>query len=581
MEQTDFESIVERTRSTNVAVIITAAEEIHKLALSKEIQDFGWPPNLYDCLWTALCVCWKESTSSPMREYLATLWRIENLIWNTFKIILNLPEFDLEKAAQSSSLNKDTLRALFARVLLSSNLTSAQQCLHWIYQNRLDIRPFFRRSLGSAILNEGIAAPGTMKNRHKDGGRSRDHVAALLEVLICIIEGFTRPLQGAHIGLLQLVLMPLHKPNEMVEWRDQIPILQQYHGQLVRCLKTLIEKSKEVVELGSLLESTLYNDSIRSGASYSGPVQKELGLDVRSKVTAARKVSRSLLPIAVESLMTYWPATIAANTPKEVLMLHELEALVAMAAPTTPSSSCIKQPSSTDSPSSSIDEDFLKILPMFLNRIVLSLGSGGQSDNFRTTQRALQVFKNKTILQLLNSQHSSDNNSASSDVTVSSSSTPSVLSTAFSALLPALYRGGRLSWNPTVNKMTALVLRALRTLDPILFQICADRVLGMQVKVGTAAWQTGCSGEDNCRAGFRLNQDGEKERSADHRPQQLAYQSHVKKKIKLPVPNFFRGDDPRSRNTDPSVTCSNEQSSGRGECLCRAVPSTTLMRISC
>jgi hypothetical protein len=31
-----------------------------------------------------------------------------------------------------------------------------------------------------------------------------------------------------------------------------------------------------------------------------------------------------------------------------------------------------------------------------------------------------------------------------------------------SALLPALYREGRPSWNPTVNKMTALALRNIR-----------------------------------------------------------------------------------------------------------------------
>lgn len=33
---------------------------------------------------------------------------------------------------------------------------------------------------------------------------------------------------------------------------------------------------------------------------------------------------------------------------------------------------------------------------------------------------------------------------------------------ALHAILPALYRDGQLSWNPTVNKMTALALEAIQ-----------------------------------------------------------------------------------------------------------------------
>ena len=47
----------------------------------------------------------------------------------------------------------------------------------------------------------------------------------------------------------------------------------------------------------------------------------------------------------------------------------------------------------------------------------------------------------------------------------------------FQSMIPALYREGRLSWNPTVNKMTALVLKNLRGLDETLFQQCANVTL--------------------------------------------------------------------------------------------------------
>jgi hypothetical protein len=47
-----------------------------------------------------------------------------------------------------------------------------------------------------------------------------------------------------------------------------------------------------------------------------------------------------------------------------------------------------------------------------------------------------------------------------------------------SALLPALYRSGKLSWNPTVNKMTALALLKLRDLDRESFTAHAERLFG-------------------------------------------------------------------------------------------------------
>lgn len=565
MDQTEFERCFERMGCKDAAIAENAAEGIYKLASSKEIQDFEWPQHLYDSLWIALHVSWNESITSSVMNQLSSLLRIENLVWNTFKVMMSLPDFDLTKAAQSRSLNSDSVQALFRRVLVSGSLISAQQCLHWIYQNRSDMRPLIRKSLSSAMLNEGLAAPGATKVRHNDGGKSRDHIAPLLEVLICIIDGFGCPLQVAHIGLLKLVLMPLHQPNEMVEWRDQIPILQQYHSQLVRCLKALIKKSCEVVSVGFQLGSMPNSYSGPCIASSSGLnlIERESGLDIGSKFSA-KMSPRSLLPFTIKNLMTYWPTTIAANTPKEVLMIHELEALVAMAISTTASSS-----SSLDSPSSSINEDFVEILPIFLNRIVLSLGSGGSSDNFRTTQRALQVFKNKTILQLLNSQHSDEKNGSGSVVKLSStpsssSSSPpsSILSTAFTALLPALYRGGNLSWNPTVNKMTALVLRALRTLDPVLFEICADQVIGVEMQIGISTEQIRSSNGDRGKFGCGLTQDEEKQRVTGTKLLPVAPLSHMKKKMRPPVPNGFL-----SKSVQSSSTCKTVQDNIEGKLI--------------
>jgi hypothetical protein len=51
-----------------------------------------------------------------------------------------------------------------------------------------------------------------------------------------IVRGFSSPLTGVHRSLLLATLLPLHKSNEMYEWRDQIPLLQIYHEPLVFCI---------------------------------------------------------------------------------------------------------------------------------------------------------------------------------------------------------------------------------------------------------------------------------------------------------------------------------------------------------
>lgn len=74
--------------------------------------------------------------------------------------------------------------------------------------------------------------------------------------------------------------------------------------------------------------------------------------------------------------------------------------------------------------------------------------------NIRTKQRALQIFRNPKILSLcLNIE---------SNVDVRSND-PKLPSNKFLQLIiPALFNHGELSWNPTVNKMSALALQKLQ-----------------------------------------------------------------------------------------------------------------------
>jgi len=64
------------------------------------------------------------------------------------------------------------------------------------------------------------------------------------QVLGQVIKGFGSPLTPVHTALLHHVLLPLHRVNEMYEWRDQIPLIQRYHEPLVFCLVQYLERDR-------------------------------------------------------------------------------------------------------------------------------------------------------------------------------------------------------------------------------------------------------------------------------------------------------------------------------------------------
>lgn len=94
---------------------------------------------------------------------------------------------------------------------------------------------------------------------------------------------------------------------------------------------------------------------------------------------------------------------------------------------------------------------------------------GTNADNIRPAQRALQYFKNPKVLALLLSTK------------MNSVINPqlSIGKVSLIELLPALYRGGNLSWNPTVNKMTSLALKGMMVSRSISGQLFFTILLGL------------------------------------------------------------------------------------------------------
>ena len=153
--------------------------------------------------------------------------------------------------------------------------------------------------------------------------------------------------QQLHLHLLMNVLLPLHSPNQMIEWRDQIPVLQLYHQSLVRCLVRLIEWDRANLEnvnlclpqgdLGGDHSSFLDLKESQPHINTSDPWQVEdvfrdappsrpWRLEERPHETGTPKFKeKSILVETVRSLLeSYWPEGFNTNTPKEILLLHEV-----------------------------------------------------------------------------------------------------------------------------------------------------------------------------------------------------------------------------------------------------------------
>lgn len=257
------------------------------------------------------------------------LTRIEFKLWETWKVIYTYPEFNSEILANNNAINDEFCRKCKVLLLLclrlayvvyntvfdkvkdsvckddfiaskQSKLPSQQplsyyihnRCLfiHWIYSKRCDLRATIRQLLYEALLFKGQA----MSSPTVDAGNSRDHVNDLLKLLLTIIDGFIQPLSVANRDIMSNILIPLHLPNEMIDWRDQLPVIQLYHESLVKCCLKLIDKDKHQSE--SMEIDNASNDS--------------------------------LFVCCFNGILNSWPTTKEANTTKEILLLHEIELLL-------------------------------------------------------------------------------------------------------------------------------------------------------------------------------------------------------------------------------------------------------------
>ena len=130
---------------------VNNADLLLQVALSAEIRDLDWPPTIYEVLWEVLHVCWKRIILGTTPTMLESLCHVETAIWRTFKAISTFPEYNCSAATtENPRLNVDLVQTLLLRSLRvdsDHSRNTTKQCIHWLYQNRVDVRPLIRTGI--------------------------------------------------------------------------------------------------------------------------------------------------------------------------------------------------------------------------------------------------------------------------------------------------------------------------------------------------------------------------------------------------------------------------------------------------
>ena len=191
-------------------------------------------------------------------------------------------------------------------------------------------------------------------------------IAELLEILGSIINGFALPLKAEHKRFLMRVLLPLHKTRS----------LSVYHPQLAYCIVQFLEKDA------------------------------------------------SLTDAVLTSILRMWPRI---NSPKEVLLLNEVEEILDVIEP----------------------DEFTKVMRPLFGKLAACVSS----PHFQVAERALYFWNNDYLMSLVN-----DN--AAELVPI---------------VFPALYKNSKSHWNRSIHGLIYNALKVLSEMNSTLFDECSSK----------------------------------------------------------------------------------------------------------
>jgi hypothetical protein len=118
----------------------------------------------------------------------------------------------------------------------------------WYLTGSVDLRRQCRAHLGS-VWSQFVARANGVGGGSGAGMKventSSSGIDMTLRILHRILLGTHDKLSKSHEHVLFYHLIPLHRPNAMVLWRDQTSLLDLYHEPLVQCIAVLLQKKPE------------------------------------------------------------------------------------------------------------------------------------------------------------------------------------------------------------------------------------------------------------------------------------------------------------------------------------------------
>lgn len=287
--------------------------------------------------------------------------------------VVQLSEFDSAVADDSGGFTTALISLCiqrFSKATCPQELGPLKTLCYRLYYHFPSLRRHMRAEIGSC-LNSLARGP--------ENESSGTIINSLLGVYSPVAAGFQAPLKNEHIEFLSRSVLPLHRGSGKLNVTTAV--LTLFHERLVFVVSQFLSK------------------------------QPTLGPNVMSEVFLA------------------WPDPRSANTPKEILLLHEMEALLEF----------IPQ------------EQFGLLQEQLLSRLSLAC----LSENHRVAERALRFFTANAFRKL--ALGISD---FGSPVALTRADHPHRQKT-LSFMIPAVYGEGKKHWNGTVNKMRAAALSLL------------------------------------------------------------------------------------------------------------------------
>jgi hypothetical protein len=136
----------------------------------------------------------------------------------------------------------------------------------WYEMGSVEIRCQCRGHLGSVWSQFELRASGGGGPTGSGAGMKVENTSSsgidmTLRILHRILLGTPENLLKSHEHVLFQHLIPLHRLNSMVLWRDQTSLLDLYHEPLVQCIAVLLQKKLEWMGrvIAGLLESDIWS----------------------------------------------------------------------------------------------------------------------------------------------------------------------------------------------------------------------------------------------------------------------------------------------------------------------------------